>query len=240
MTSPVRTDVMEDWCAVCGLLHSRVRCLGEVLATEPERHTWRAAFVTPSGKRELVGVLLAPCGRGWRARVLTLPKRLWIVPGTTCTIKFVGETPRDAEGEAREFIEARCAQRGYRAAEETGLTAPVESFPSERTEYSEGLEASRRRVCELPVRFVLDNRPAIEGMVVEASERGLFVASDVTASIGDSIRIQAELDGLSVVMNGEVRTTRSEAQATPGRPPGLGVALTDPPARYVSYVRRLA
>jgi len=240
MTTLAGTEVTADWCGVCGTRHSPVHCLGEVLATEPERHVWRAAFVTPKQKREIVGVLLARCDRGWRARVLTYPRKLWTAPGTACTVKFVGETPREAEREARKFIEEHCAQRGYRVADEPGSIVPMESFSREQTQHAEGLDASRRRVCELPVRFALGKEPPVEGLLVAASARGLFVASDVNASIGDPIRIQAELDGLSVVISGEVRTLRSEAQGAPGRPQGLGIGLTNPPARYVSYVRRLA
>lgn len=238
MTNLVRDDVAEEWCASCGTRHSPVSCSGEVLATEPERHAWRGSFARPDAAWLAIGVLLARCDRGWRARVLTYPRSLWTVPGSTCTVKFVAETADEAELQARKFVEEHCEQRGYEAVRDKALVAPVKSFPREQTKHAEGLESSRRRVCEMRVRLAIEGGPAVAGTVVLASERGLFVRTEGTASIGDSIRIQAELDGVSFALGGDVRSVQTEA--SPGRPRGIGVGLTDPPARYVSYVQRLA
>jgi Tfp pilus assembly protein PilZ len=237
MTIGVTEDVTAGWCAVCGTRHSRVRCLGEVLAIEPERHAWRGTFSNSNGTREAIGVLVAPCDRGWRARVLTYPRRLWTVPGTTCTIKFVAETAEHAEREAREFIEQHCVERDLRPIEDTGLATTVEPFSREESGKSARLDAARRRLCEIHVRFALADDPPLDATVVFASERGVFIATDCSTTVGQAIRIQAELDGLSVAMSGEVRSVISTA--SPGRPQGIGIRLTDPPARFVSYVRRL-
>ena len=88
-----------DWCRVCCTQHgSDASCPGELLATGPERHAWRVTVDTSRGM-ETYGVLVAPAGRHWRARVLTYPKALWVVPGGRASMKFVGSGPQDVRRE---------------------------------------------------------------------------------------------------------------------------------------------
>ena len=85
---------MSEWCEICCTTHlPSHRCPGDLQATEDERHGWRVNVETPQGI-EGYGVLVAPTSGPWRARILTYPNILWLVPGGRATIKFVGDTAR--------------------------------------------------------------------------------------------------------------------------------------------------
>ena len=88
------------WCAVCGADHAReARCPGELQATGPEQQGWKINVQTPRGM-EAYGVLLAPTGERWLARVLTFPRVLWLVPGGGHTLKFLARSREQAERKA--------------------------------------------------------------------------------------------------------------------------------------------
>ena len=82
--------MVEQWCPVCCCRHrDKKDCPGELLATGPERQGWRVNVQTSTGI-EACGVLVAPAGDSWRARILTFPNILWTVPDGSGTLKFVG------------------------------------------------------------------------------------------------------------------------------------------------------
>ncbi len=106
-------EVDLGWCGVCGTEHgSRRRCPGDLPATGPENPGWKVNVETPRGI-EAYGVLLAPCHRRWRARVLTYPRVLWLVPGGDCSLKFMAGTADQAERKASRFISEHSLLRGY-------------------------------------------------------------------------------------------------------------------------------
>src|SRR6267143_1834934 len=97
--------VSHTFCCVCGTEHSGpASCPGELRATGAEKHGWRVNVETPFG-HEAIGVLLAPSHDVWRARILTYPNVLWAAPGGRGAIKFVGDTPAEAEERAIKFVE---------------------------------------------------------------------------------------------------------------------------------------
>jgi hypothetical protein len=67
---------------------------------------------TPFG-HEAIGVLLAPSHDVWRARILTYPNVLWAAPGGRGAIKFVGDTPAEAEARAIKFVEEHVRAKRY-------------------------------------------------------------------------------------------------------------------------------
>ena len=82
----------EAFCQVCATQHGeREDCPGELRATGPERHGWAVAVDAQRGV-DLYGVIVAPSGPRWRARIVTFPNVLWTMPGGRGTIKFVGAT----------------------------------------------------------------------------------------------------------------------------------------------------
>ncbi|MDX1388774.1 MAG: hypothetical protein R3344_06265, partial [Acidobacteriota bacterium] len=144
------------WCSTCGTRHTAEdECPGDLLATGPERHGWRARASTRHGI-EVHGVLIAPVDDRWRARIVTYPNVVWVIPGGGSTsIKFVGLDPRHAEQQAIDFVEAHCKQKGHTLSHElpsveAGFVDPEQDPAAEKSEFS---RTSRRKLRSMSVRY---------------------------------------------------------------------------------------
>ena len=207
------------------------------MATGAERHGWRASFKTP-GDTEVYGVLVAPAGRLWRALVLTYSNTLWTIPGSDRTMKFVGATPRKAEREAIAFIESRCAERGYQRLEDIPVVETVDVDPEGAPGVSESTRAHppRRKLRSVPVRWGHKSARR-DAVTLELSEGGLFVVSRTPLEPGAVVHLELELDTSTVPLRGMVAWIRKRPE--PGRPAGMGIRLSKPPAMYLHYVKQL-
>jgi hypothetical protein len=229
----------ENWCPVCCCRHrDKKDCPGELLATGPERQGWRVNVQTPHGI-EGCGVLVAPSGDSWRARILTFPNILWTVPDGRGTIKFVGRSPREAERQAIDFLRQHIRNRGHTMRDEIALSVPGEI----EAEVAPGGLAppcgppALRRVRFLPVRFGVAQITEIAG-TGNLSETGLFIITGSPEKDGTWLNMLLEVDEDPIGLRGLVRWKNRQHRA--GRSPGMGVQLEEPPPSYLSYVRSLA
>ncbi len=224
------------FCEVCCTSHgSGADCPGLLQATGPERHGWRISVDTPHGM-ESYGVLVAPAGQVWRARIVTFPNSLWRIPERDATIKFAADSPDEAERQAAVFVEEFCERRGYRPHD---VLPPVETAPVD-PEAAPSAEAdaptAQRKLLAAPLKYG-HNRPSHEAVTANVSELGLFISTVDPMEPGSAIRLRLELEALSLPLRGIVAWKRREPQT--GRPLGMGVRLNQPPAVYVRYIRDL-
>lgn len=247
----------EHWCLMCGSDHGAgARCPGEIPATGPERHVWRVTAETEQGF-EAYGVLLAPSGHRWRARVLTYPNVIWLVPGGRQSLKILARSAGEAERRARELIRQHCLARGQTLRDElaplltTGAPHRLGSPPPPprprsrhrrpRPEFAEersgGVQKSPRFLRMLPVRFGED-MPREHATTRDLSEGGLFVDTTQPLQPERSIGLLLQLEHCTVPLRGSVVWKRDSPQHE--RPAGMGVRLVSPPDVYLSYVRALA
>mgnify|MGYP001079165945 FL=1 len=226
------------WCRVCGTRHGRdAVCPGPLLATGPERSGFRIAVETPDGI-EAIGVLVAPAGRVWRARVLTYPNVLWTVPGGDGSLKFVGASPAEAERKAIEYVRAHCARRGWLRRDEV-VAVGRGDFPAEsvRGPRAPGAPAERK-VRALPVRYGTE-APTAGALTANVSETGLFVATIEPFVPGTEVRLRVEFDeDTNVPVLGRVVWNREKMEI--GRPSGMGIRLLALSTAYVRAVRALS
>lgn len=229
-----------SWCPTCCTDHpDGAVCPGELPASEPERHGWRINVETPHGI-QAHGVLVAESYGLWRARIVTYPNVLWIVPGGRGTIKFVGRTPQEAERKAADFILGHCRRRGYRVRDE--LT-PVESGKIDAETGPPPLprpagQPSERKLRFLPLRFGVAG-PTELGGTGNLSETGLFVITGAPVDSGRWLDLLLQLDGeQELPLKGVVRWMHRRHHA--GRSPGMGIQLQAPPPLYLDYVRSLS
>ena len=226
------------WCPVCCTNHDLDgTCPGELRATGVERHGWRVRVDSPVGS-EAIGVLVAPAGTLFRARILTYPSMLWTVPGGSGTIKFVGRTPQEAEERAIRFISRHIEARGYIRNDQL---APVHAgkIVAEAAgsgAYPKGAGPPRRKVRSLPVHFGT-LRPISPGWTLNVSREGLFVTTPDPLARQAPVALVVDLQGLLVRLSGNVVWNRRELE--PGRPLGMGIRLSNPPETYVSFYRSL-
>ena len=227
---------MKRWCAVCCTQHlSGPVCPGELRATGPERFG-RRIQARSADRAEIYGVLIAEAGALWRARVLTYPNMLWSVPGGKGTVKFVGDSPQEAEKKAVAFIEQSCKAHGYpvieRVAQAESATVPEEAADRERPRGAK--DARHLRFFE--VQFGAE-KPATRAVTTDLSQCGLFVATDQPLAAGSTIHLRLELEEFTIPLLGQVAWARRREEQ--GRPAGMGVHLRNPPALYVRFVREL-
>jgi hypothetical protein len=223
-----------EWCQSCGARHSKTLCLGELPASEPERYGWRAAVDTPTG-RVVHGVLIAPSGDYWRARLMTFPRTLWVVPGGTKALKFIGSDPQDAERQAIAFVEEHCKTVGHAIVDDPALVAEPNPVGLEQSEEVDEAEITRRKLRTVLVRFG-PAKPDRRAKTADLSEKGMFIATSEPYARGTNLRLLLEVSGARIPLYGSVQWTRT--MAAPGRPAGMGVRLIRPPAFYVQFVRR--
>ena len=232
---PKELDV--DWCRVCGCQeHSRgERCPGELLATGPERHGSRLLAETRKGPL-VFGTLVAPAGDRWRARILTFPNMLWIVPRGG-TMKFMADTAADVEQAAVDYLKAHCRARGFKICKEVPsvVSGPVDHEQEPAVARSSGVQARQRRLQALRVRYRRQGE-MLEAETDDLSEGGLFIRTRTPADVGTTIQLRVDLGGFGIALRGIVRWTRPEAQR--GRPAGMGLELVCPHPRYIHFVRQ--
>lgn len=228
----------ERWCPVCCSQHpAEDPCPGELVATGEERHGWRVNVETPEGI-EAFGVLVCESRELWRARILTYPNVLWIVPGGGGTMKFVGRTAREAEQRATEFIREYCRQRRFELRREEVRSIPDGLDPEGATPVGwrrRGAPAPRK-IRFLPVRFGVVGATE-QGGLGNLSETGMFIITDAPVKAGLRLSIVVELRDREFPLKGEVRWMRQGPHV--GRSPGMGVRLLESPPDYVRYVRSL-
>jgi hypothetical protein len=227
---PARTVwLVSEWCATCCTRHTlTTRCPGDLIATGVEKPGRSVHASTPRGI-ECYTVMLAPSYDLWRARILTQPNVLWLVPGGRATVKFAAASRVAAEREAWEFIHAHCQAKGYtvRAAKATPIAAP-------RLQPN---GPAPRKARFLPIRFGVGGPSEVAG-TGNLSETGLFILTETPVRPGTRLRIVLEIDHRPVPMLGHVCWSRSQHYA--GRAPGMGIRLIQPPRPYVNYVQALA
>jgi hypothetical protein len=222
-----------NWCMTCCTRHSIEQpCPGELAATGPERYGWRVNVETPRGI-EAFGVLVAPSGDLWRARVLTYPNILWLVPGGRGTLKFVGATAEDAEGKAREYVREHCRAREYTPRNE--LMPLEDSIVGGASGRSPG-EPAPRKIRFIPVSFGVA-APTETAGTGNLSETGMFIITDESPASGTRLTLRVDIDQATVELIGSVVWMRTEPHV--GRSPGMGIRLDSPPEPYLDYVRAL-
>jgi len=225
----------DSWCTVCCTRHGTTgECPGELLASGPERHGWRVNVETPQGL-EAYGVLVAESRDVWRARIMTYPNVLWLVPGGMGTVKFIGATPQDAEGEAIAFIRRHCGTKGYRMHERAAPPAPgrilVEGHP-----LSPSHHPAIRVIRFLPVRFGVAG-PSEVGGTGNLSINGLFVITKMPVVTGTELQMMLGTTDRTLNLEGLVRWAREQHHV--GRSPGMGIQVKSPSRSYREYVRSL-
>jgi hypothetical protein len=228
--------MVSAWCHVCCTRHEpERRCPGELLATGAERFGWRVKVRTHYGV-EVIGVLVAPVDERWRARILTFPNILWMIPGGGGSIKFLGGSPAEAELEAIAFIREHCRLRGFGIVEESArpVSGKLDHEQTPESASSDAVRAAQRKLRALPVRFGV-NGLATEGIVGDLSEGGVFIATESTLTVGTPLSMELEIEGCKIPLRGVVAWKRDRAGT--GRPAGMGVDLLDPPALFMSLVR---
>ncbi len=229
--------VSQAFCCVCGTEHSGpASCPGELRATGVERPGWRVNVETPFG-HEAIGVLLAPSHDVWRARILTYPNVLWAAPGGRGAIKFVGDTPAEAEARAIKFVEEHVRARRYLRPDGVAPVDPGSPGGPVPDSTRPVLAAGRRKSRCLPVRFGFEHAVR-RAVTVNMSIEGMFVGVAAPDDSGSLLLVHLELDGHTVRLRGLVMWNRR--RAGPQRPLGMGVRLSDPPRLYQAYVAALA
>src|SRR5262245_36272106 len=77
-------------------------------------------YLTPFG-RETYRILVAHENGHWVSRIVTLPNRLWAHPNGREALKFIADTPEEAESVALEAMEEECRRTGRRLAPSSAL-----------------------------------------------------------------------------------------------------------------------
>jgi hypothetical protein len=231
-----RTPVKSAWCAVCCTRHTtREPCPGELLATGPESHGWRV-LVSTRTVQEVYGVVVAPCGDRWRARILTYPNILWVSSGGG-SIKFVGKTAADAEAQGIAFVQAHCEARGYRIKQKLPAVrcGSIDPEQAPGSAASAEVRAIERRLRPHVVRYGI-GRTKEEAETDNVSEGGMFIRTDRPAAVGTSFQIELQIGGAWLPLQGVVRWIREAGEI--GRPAGMGIQVLQPPPRFIHLVRQ--
>src|SRR5262245_16915897 len=129
--------------------------------------------ITPWGT-ETYQVWLEETARGWVARIVTLPNRVWASQSGKEAVKFHGATIDEAEAAALQFINDERVLNGRRLASHR-LGAPT-GLPSQAEPDEAQYHAPR-----LPRRFPLlfgPTAPILPGLTANLSETGIFVITD--------------------------------------------------------------
>ena len=223
------------WCPQCCTRHGpKGTCPGPLLATGDERAGWRVT-VEARGGLDAIGVLVAPCGTRWRARILTYPNVLWTIPGGGGAMKFAAASPQDAERQAIAFIKAHCIERGWLRRDEV-VPVTLGAFADERAPDAVAPSPARRRLRTFPIWFG-PLVPTIEAVTANLSATGLFINSHNLLDAGTQIRMRLDLYTFRVALRGQIVWSRDTSIV--GRPAGFGVRLVDPPAMYAKFVETL-
>lgn len=236
-----RDPAAPEWCLVCFTRHTGdTKCGGDRPISGPERNGWKAVVETPHSM-EAFGVLVAPAGELWRARILTYPRALWTVPGGHGIMKFYAKTPQLAEGQAIRFIEEFCALRGYTMRHGLELSAVAHARgplapTAAALRAAPATTVAPRWPVVLPVLYGAE-QPTLRAVTRNVSETGLFVQTPSPIAEGRKVSLQLTMTANRLPLQGTVAWSRARLQ--PGRPPGMGVHLITPSRAFLEYVRTL-
>ncbi len=178
--------------------------------------------------KETVGVMVAPAGKRWRARIVTYPSGFWTVSRGTAVMKFYADDPETAEREAVNHIEAFI--------QKSGLTRTAEFLPVRFGTESDPNGKTGRRLCGWNVRFG-HNTLSREAVLCDVSERGIFVQTENPLPAGSVVRMELDAGGTRMPLRGTVAWVRLSRET--GRALGMGVRLVRPPAMYLDSVKKL-
>ena len=223
------------WCRLCGSAHDPEQvCPRSAFTSEPEQAGRRIGVETPRGV-EGYGVLLVKSGARWRARIVTFPNVLWMVPGGGESIKFLDRSREGAERGAVDFIRRHCLIRGYTMRDEVQFLRHPTPERRGGDRPASRIVSPRYHRC-LPVRFGRD-RPVFFGETFNLSESGLFINTDQPMPLGESVGLSVALEYGKVPLRANVAWQRVTNSIH--RPPGMGLELLTPPSLYLSYVQAL-
>ena len=230
----VQQAEVASWCAQCCTRHDDTNsCPGQVRITGLERHGWRGVYKTAHGG-EAYGTLIAPAGQRWCARIVTCPNILWCIPGQGRAMKFVADTPHEAEAQAIGYVKDHCRRLGYRPLEDLPASVRIDMHdpgtPSPRP------SPACRKLHAMSIKWGID-APTADAGTRDLSESGLFLITPDPPEPGVPVRLHLRLEALAMPLEGRVVWRRERAE--PGRPAGMGVQLRRPPALYVQFVRQL-
>ena len=184
---------------------------------------------------EDVGVLIARTRGRWRARIVTYPNVLWMIPGGGGAMKFVAASPQDAERQGIAFIKAHCMERGWLRRDEI-VPVTLGTFADERAPDAVAPSPARRCLRTFPIWYGL-LVPTIEAVTANVSATGLFITTHNLFDQGTGLRMRLDLYTFRVALKGQVVWNRDTSVV--GRPAGLGIRLVEPPAMYVKFVETL-
>lgn len=246
MTTSDRTadlDAPDGWCGTCGSRHGRAaRCPGPLIPTGEERDALSQAVRTERGV-EVVSIRVVPCDDLWVARIVTLPRTVWVIPGGNLPRKFVARSVEAAVAAARDHFRRIADARRWRPAGPqelasfSGLLARREEAAVKLSPAEAERRERRRTACDLPVSFSFADQ-RFPGRLSNVSERGVFVHTFSPPAAGTALQLQVRLPDGTLPLRGTVVWSRVTEE--PDRPAGMGVRLHGAPALYRHFVRGLS
>lgn len=199
---------------------------------KPITRGYTTTVITPWGRETYQVWLSETPGMEWVAKIVTLPNRMWALPGGREAVKFSGATLAAAEAAAVHFIEDECIRTRRR------MAPPIDNpLPRTGTEAAHSEPVPRpapRFPYRLPVRFGTKS-PERPGVTENLSETGMFIITDMPAPVGALVLIDLRFPDGPVILGGEVVWARREKK--PNRSLGFGVRLTERSREYVTHLR---
>ncbi|MDH3592511.1 MAG: PilZ domain-containing protein [Planctomycetota bacterium] len=220
-------------CSHCKGLHlDSAACPGSLPAAGEERVAWRALADTEDGVVAF-GILLdrTPCG--WRSRIQTFPKTIWMLPGERETLKFFAVEAEHALGLAMEFLRLHCRQsaRALRNVQFLEEFLP-ERLGNFRISPPRHPHQELRKPGFFDIRFGR-HKPSLSGTTRDLSAHGLFVFTANPQDEGQVLRLRLEVGGNQFPLDGRVRWFRPDCL------PGMGLQLEAPSMEYRQIVAAL-
>ena len=193
---------------------------------------YTTTVITPWGRETYQVWLNETARRDWVAKIVTLPNRMWALPGGREAVKFSGATRTAAETAAIHFIEDECIRTRRRMAPPIDSCLPLP--PTADTSAESGSRPAPRFPHRLPVRFGTrsPDRPVV---TANLSETGMFIITDAPAPVGAAVLIDLRFPDGPVVLGGEVIWARTQKQ--PHLSLGFGVRLTEQSREYVTHLQ---
>lgn len=190
----------------------------------------RISVQAPYGKL-VHEIRLSRDGNMWSARIVTLPRQIWVEPGGRKAMTFRADTPERAQDLAIDFVHKDCIARGHRLIDPSREKGALTDLPA------------RRLPVEYPIRIIQKGILAGRGTVTRRalttnlSESGLFIATSEPFFPGSHVAIDLSLPGTSERLEGVVVWSRMADQY--GRRAGMGVRLLEPSLSYRSRIQSL-
>ena len=160
----------------------------------------------------------------WRARIVTFPNILWVVPGGGETMKFYGRTEEQARRLAADFVREHCVEKGYLMRDEVEFAGKLHrpGISDFGATGSRSTVAAPRYGRRLPVRFGV-SVPTHMGYTANLSETGLFIATLKPPGSGALLGLSLELEHCKVPLRGSVAWQRDAG--SPVGEHGMGMKL---------------